>query len=94
MHVNATGGPLPIAAGSHEEFITEHYWGYTKAGGGCREYQVEHPRWQYWSSSDSALEADVRALYGERFAESLSVRPVSAFIAEGSPVTVRFNARL
>jgi hypothetical protein len=31
----------------------------------------------------------VLALYGERFVEALSARPVSAFIADGSAVTVR-----
>ena len=36
----------PIAAGSEEEFITEHYWGYTKLRNNITsEYGVEHPRW-------------------------------------------------
>src|SRR5437762_2962223 len=29
LKMSAHGEPQPIAAGSHAEFITEHYWGYT-----------------------------------------------------------------
>lgn len=36
------------APGSHEEFITEHYWGYTaRSGGRVSEYEVRHPRWTH-----------------------------------------------
>src|SRR6201996_9299317 len=38
-----------IAAGSEEEFITEHYFGYTKrSDGSTSEYGVEHPRWKVY----------------------------------------------
>ncbi|MEP6810645.1 MAG: DUF2071 domain-containing protein, partial [Chthoniobacterales bacterium] len=37
--------PRDSGVGSHEEFITEHYWGYTKRRATTSEYQVEHPRW-------------------------------------------------
>src|SRR4028118_913167 len=39
------GGDLQaMGEGSEEEFITEHYWGYTKQrDGGSIEYRVEHP---------------------------------------------------
>ena len=36
-----------------EEFITEHYWGYTaQRNGGCTEYKVEHPRWNVWKARE------------------------------------------
>jgi uncharacterized protein YqjF (DUF2071 family) len=85
----ATGQPKSIESGSLEEFITEHYWGYTAHGTACSEYQVEHPRWQVWHATEAILEADVSRLYGDAFVESLSSRPLSAFIADGSPVVVR-----
>jgi uncharacterized protein YqjF (DUF2071 family) len=94
LHVAGTGAPLAIGAGTEEEFITEHYWGYTDRGGRSGEYQVEHPRWRVWRGTDSGLNADIPGLYGDRFAESLSKPPLSAFIAEGSAVTVRFNSLL
>ncbi len=77
------------APDSHEEFITEHYWGYTKRARGTSEYQVEHPCWRFRSGTKWNFDADVASLYGAQFVETLSVEPFSAFIAEGSAVTVR-----
>jgi hypothetical protein len=34
------------------------------------------------------LNADVASLYGQQFAETLNQPPRSAFIADGSPITV------
>ncbi len=79
-----------IAVGSEEEFITEHYWGYTaQRGGGSLEYQVEHPRWRVWRSQSSRLDCDVARLYGEAYVPYLAGPASSAFIAEGSPVSIR-----
>ncbi len=86
--VSATGERQSIAAGSHAEFITEHYWGYTCVGAGCSEYRVEHTRWKIWNAAEFELCADVAALYGEQFAETLDRPPRSAFIADGSPITI------
>lgn len=88
LKMNATGEPQAIPAGSHAEFITEHYWGYTSFLNGCGEYRVEHPRWKIWNATSFELRADVTALYGEQFAEALNQPPRSAFIADGSPITV------
>jgi hypothetical protein len=84
----AAGEPQTIPAGSHAEFITEHYWGYTALRGGCSEYRVQHPRWKIWNATDFEFNADVATLYGEQFTETLSQPPRSAFIAEGSPISV------
>jgi uncharacterized protein len=88
LKMSAIGEPQPIAAGSHAEFITEHYWGYTCVRDGCSEYRVEHPRWKIWNATAFKLDTDVRALYGEQFAETLNQPPRSAFIADGSPITI------
>jgi uncharacterized protein len=90
----ATGQPQSIATGSEEEFITEHYWGYTARISGCNEYQVEHPRWQVWTATEAALDADIAGLYGSRFVSSLSGHPTTAFIADGSPIVVRRKSTL
>jgi uncharacterized protein YqjF (DUF2071 family) len=89
LEVNATGQPHPITNGSEEEFITEHYWGYTGRRGVTSEFAVEHPQWKVWKGTSSRLDADIAALYGERFVESLSAPPSSVFIADGSPIIVR-----
>ena len=88
LKMSASGEPQIIPAGSHADFITEHYWGYTCVGARCSEYRVEHSRWKIWNAEKFELRADVTALYGEQFAETLSQPPRSAFIAEGSPISV------
>lgn len=89
------GSPKEALPGSEEEFITEHYWGYSSLrGGGCVEYQVEHPRWRVWSLLRPVLDCDVAALYGPRFAAPLAAEPSSAFLADGSEVVVRKGRRL
>ena len=55
---------------------------------------MEHVPWRVWQADASGLEADVAALYGPEFVPVLAAEPVSAFIAEGSPVTVRRPRRL
>jgi uncharacterized protein len=88
LKMRASGEPQTIPAGSHAEFITEHYWGYTGLPSGCSEYRVEHPRWKIWNATSFEFNADVATLYGEQFAEALDQPPRSAFIADGSPITV------
>lgn len=90
----ASGEPQPIKPGSLEEFITEHYWGYTARGGRCTQYRVEHPPWRVWRATEARLEADIISLYGPGFVAALSIPPASAFIAEGSMVRVRRGSPL
>jgi uncharacterized protein YqjF (DUF2071 family) len=81
-------GRLP-SSGSEAEFITEHYWGYTRQRNGCTlEYQVEHPTWRVWEASQSNLSGPLSSLYGAAFGDILSRPPLSAFVAAGSPVSV------
>ncbi|HZR77750.1 MAG TPA: DUF2071 domain-containing protein [Chthoniobacterales bacterium] len=94
LRIAATGEAQAIPAGSHAEFITEHYWGYTCFRGGCSEYRVEHPRWKVWNADRFEFKADIAALYGEQFLEPLSAAPRSAFIAEGSPIQVLLREQL
>jgi hypothetical protein len=92
--MSATGESQIITAGSHAEFITEHYWGYTRVRAGCSEYRVEHPRWKIWNAESFEFSADVAALYGQQFNETLSQPPRSAFIADGSPIEVLLREQL
>ncbi len=90
-----SGRPREAASGSEEEFITEHYWGYSaQRNGGCVEYRVEHPRWRVWSMERPELDCDVAGLYGEPFAGPLAAAPSSAFLADGSQVAVYPGRRL
>ena len=89
LKMNAAGEPQTIPAGSHAEFITEHYWGYTSLRNGSGEYRVDHPRWKIWNASEFELNADIATLYGQQFAETLNQPPRSAFIADGSPIAIQ-----
>ena len=94
LRMSASGEPHTILAGSHAEFITEHYWGYTCFRGGCSEYRVEHPRWKIWNADNFVLSGDVASIYGDQFVEQLSAKPRSAFIADGSPIEVLLREQL
>lgn len=95
LWVKTQGEPQPLVSGSEEEFITEHYWGYAaQKDGGCVEYRVEHPPWRVWSVQECGLNCDGARLYGAPFVEALQARPSSAFLAEGSPVTVRRGVKV
>ncbi len=95
LAVEADPAAQPIAAGSEEEFITEHYWGYTKrTRGNTSEYGVEHPRWSVYSVRSHTIEADFAALYGPAFTPLNAAAPASVLLAEGSAVRVLEGARL
>jgi uncharacterized protein YqjF (DUF2071 family) len=90
-----SGAAREAQPGSEEEFITEHYWGYSSLrNGGSVEYKVEHPRWRVWALQRPVLDCDVAALYGRPFASPLLAEPSSAFLADGSEVTVHAGKRL
>jgi uncharacterized protein len=95
LRLSASGEPKLPQEGSEEQFITEHYWGYAaQRGGGCVEYRVTHPSWRVWSANSVRFEGDVEKLYGRELAAVLRDEPASAFLAEGSEVTVHRGRRL
>ncbi|MCC7233669.1 MAG: DUF2071 domain-containing protein [Bryobacterales bacterium] len=93
--VSVEGEPRALIAGSEAEFITEHYWGYTRQrDGGTVEYEVRHPPWRVWTALEAQLDVDVRGFYGDAYAEALAARPRSSFLASGSAVEVMPAGRL
>lgn len=84
-----------VVPGSCEEFITEHYWGYARQRDGSTvEYKVEHPQWRVWVARQATFDCPVESLYGETFVPFLNRTPSSAFLADGSAVTVYKGRRL
>jgi uncharacterized protein YqjF (DUF2071 family) len=95
LSLSASGEPRIPEEGSEAQFIAEHYWGYSaQRDGGCVEYRVAHPAWRVWTSQDAKFEGDVEELYGRDLAAALKGPPASAFLAEGSAVTVYRGERL
>jgi uncharacterized protein len=91
-----TDGDLALPSpDSAEQFITEHYWGYAaQPGGGCVEYRVSHPTWRVWQARQPAFDGDAENLYGKEIASVFRGKPHSAFLAEGSAISVMPGRRL
>jgi len=95
LHGQTDGDPSRAADGSLEQFISEHYWGYSRRrDGGSLEYHVAHKPWRIWRASFAAFEGEGTALYGSTLGSVLSRPPRSAFIADGSPVLVYAARRI
>ena len=93
--VDANGVATPLVHGSEAEFITEHYWGYTRQrDGGTVEYHVTHPRWRTWPVTSAAVQGDLSELYGAALGDVLRRPPDSAFLADGSSIAVHMPERL
>jgi uncharacterized protein YqjF (DUF2071 family) len=87
--------PRRATAGSLDEFIVDHYWGYSAArNGDAIEYEVEHEPWLIRPATDAHFTGDAESLYGIEFAEALLRPPASAFVVDGSAVAVRSGRRL
>jgi len=97
ISVNANPNPRDIIPGSEEEFITEHYWGYTKrSDGSTSAYEVHHPRWQTYKlhGQQYRIEVDMGMLYGPAFEFLNDTWVSSVLLAEGSPISVLSGFRL
>ncbi len=89
LSVTVSEHKTPISENSGEEFITQHFRGYTsmtknKSG----EYHVDHPAWQVHPVMDYEIQCDFGNLYGKEFSFLVHEKPASIFLAEGSPVAV------
>ncbi len=84
-----------IKANSDEEFITEHYWGYTKIDDQkTSEYGVEHPRWEVYPVSSYKIDVDFEANYGKDFGWLKDKEPDSVMLAEGSSIRVMTGRKI
>ena len=88
ISLHTAGERYMAAEGSLSQFITEHYWGYAIRNGVTMEYQVEHPQWYLRNADRAQFTGEAGRYYGPDFAEVLARSPDSAFLAEGSEVTV------
>jgi uncharacterized protein len=95
LRVETCESAQSLTTGSLEEFIAEHYWGYSVQDNDLTmEYRVEHPSWQIWKTRNVELNCEVAKLYGENFMKFLNRPPSSAFLADGSEVKVFAGVRL
>ncbi len=80
--------------GSTEEFIFEHYYGYTsRVNRQSQEYKVEHERWQIHPVTSCSIDCDFSNCYGPAFAFLSFAEPDSIFLSAGSKVSVKWKRR-
>ncbi|MEO8762594.1 MAG: DUF2071 domain-containing protein [Bacteroidia bacterium] len=92
IYVDALTEKTPIINGSFEEFIFEHYYGYTKINNTTtEEYRINHPRWMINKVNGYATNCDFSNMYGNDFQFLSKTTPASVFLAEGSAVEVKWK---
>lgn len=89
LEVNSQAEAIPLQPGTKEEFITQHFWGYTSVNNKkTAEYHVDHSRWEIYPVNDFVIDCDFEGLYGRDFAMLNKQQPASIFLAEGSAISV------
>jgi uncharacterized protein YqjF (DUF2071 family) len=74
--------------GSVEEFITEHYWGYTKSNNKTTVYEVRHEQWEACRVNEFSIEVDFGKVYGSEFSFLTKAVPDNVCFAHGSTIEV------
>jgi uncharacterized protein YqjF (DUF2071 family) len=81
-----------ILPNSFEEFIYEHYYGYTKVNEiETEEYHLQHPSWMINKVLNYNINCDFSAMYGPEFSILNETKPSAVFLAKGSSVSVDWN---
>ena len=80
--------------GSLQEFITEHYWGYTKAKENTFEYEVKHAQWEVSDIKSIKLNVNFQNNYGNEFSFLDHQEPDNICFANGSYVEVNYGKKL
>ena len=80
--------------GSFEQFIFEHYYGYTKINEqATEEYRLHHPSWKINTITKCDINCNFESMYGTDFATLDNTTPIAIFIAEGSKVAIEWKRR-
>jgi uncharacterized protein YqjF (DUF2071 family) len=78
-----------IAPESIEDFISDHYYGYTKLNGTkSKEFRVYHRPWKIHKVLSAEIQLDTKAVYGKEFEQWLHLQPLNTFLMDGSETTV------
>lgn len=89
IEIKADRQPIKMESDSEFEFITEHYYGFTKKVNKTSEYEVCHPKWDYYMVKDYAIKIDFQKVYGNDFQILNHQKPISVMLAEGSEIQVK-----
>lgn len=93
--VETVKNEVAIEVNSEAEFITEHYFGYTKVNAETSyEYEVKHPRWNQLKVTDYRVHVDFERVYGNEFGFLNHQQPTSVLLAVGSEISVENKKRI
>ena len=91
LSLTTDNNPTQMKAHSIEDFIFEHYFGYTKINHNTsQEYKINHPRWLINKVIEFNLQCDFESMYGADFGFLTHAQPQSVIFAQGSPVSVNW----
>lgn len=92
LQVNASILSKNMEPNSIENYIFEHYFGYTKANEKRSiEYKINHPSWKINSVNNYFIDCDFGAFYGNNFEILNRTKPQSVMLAEGSDISVNWK---
>ena len=89
LNVSASQSSNYMLPESLEEFIYEHYAGYTKVDSTrTLAYKINHPRWRTNEVKIFDIQCNFNAMYGSAFEFMNALQPTSVYLAEGSEISV------
>ena len=89
LRVLADKNSKKMEIGSEEEFIFEHYFGFTKVKSDSSiEYKINHPRWLINEIKNYTVNCNFKDFYGKAFEILDLTKPHSVMLAEGSAISV------
>jgi uncharacterized protein len=92
VNLNAKTQKQMIQKASIEEYIFEHYFGYTKVSESkTLEYGIKHPRWQINEIKNCDINCNFDEMYGIDFAFLNNKKPDTIMLAEGSEIAVKWK---
>ena len=92
LSVNARNKKQTMEKDSFEEFIFEHYYGYSFINKTTSsEYKIEHPRWKINDVIQYNINCDFEKMYGNNFSILSTTKPKNVILAEGSAIAVKWK---
>jgi len=87
--------PSAVPVNSLESFIANHYWGYTKKSDNkTLQFEIKHQPWNIYPAISFEMNLDAEKIYGEKFSDCFSQKPLSVFLMDGSRTKVSSTALL
>ncbi len=86
---------VALQPGSEEEFIAEHYWGFTRLSPQrTSAYELYHPKWEIYPVREYSVDCDFGDCFGEKFHFLENRKPSSVFMAKGSDVKIFYKQKI